>query len=44
MAGSEARQALLVVAIAAAGALAIERLAPGPEARGTADLSTAILE
>jgi hypothetical protein len=44
MAGSEPRQVLLVVAIAAAGALAIERLAPGAEAGGTADLSTAVLE
>jgi MFS family permease len=44
MAGSEPRQVLLVVAIAAAGALAIERLAPGPEAGGTAELSTALFE
>jgi MFS family permease len=44
MAGSEPRQVLLVVGIAAAGALAIERLAPGAKAGGTADLSTAVLE
>jgi MFS family permease len=44
MAGSEPRQVLLVVAMAAAGALAIERLAPGAEAGVTADLSTAVLE
>ena len=44
MAGSEPRQVLLVVTIAAAGALAIERLAPGAEAGTTADLSTAVLE
>ncbi len=35
VAGSEPRQVLLVVALAVAGALGIERLAPGAEAGGT---------
>ena len=44
LAGSEPRQVLLVVAIAAAGALAIARLGPGAEAGGSAALATPVLE
>lgn len=44
LAGSEPRQVLLVVAIAAAGALAIERLAPGAEACERPALATPVLE
>lgn len=42
--GSEPRQVLMVVAIAAAGALAIERLAPGAPAGDRAALTTPVLE
>jgi hypothetical protein len=44
LAGSEPRQVLLVVAIAAAGALSIERLAPGAEACGVSALPAPALE
>ncbi|HZW90317.1 MAG TPA: MFS transporter [Myxococcaceae bacterium] len=44
LAGSEPRQVLLVVAIAAAGAFAIERLAPGAEACERPSLATPVLE
>ena len=44
LAGSEPRQVLLVVAIATAGALGIERLAPGPDAGERASLATPVLE
>jgi hypothetical protein len=42
--GSEPRQALLVVGIALLGALGIERLGPGAEATGRAELATPVLE
>ena len=42
--GSEPRQVLMVVAIAAAGALALERLAPGPDEGGRPALATPVLE
>ena len=42
--GSEPRQVLMVVAIAAAGALAIERLAPGAPGGDRAALGTPVLE
>ena len=42
--GSEPRQVVMVVAIAAAGALAIERLAPGAPAGDRAALGTPVLE
>jgi len=42
--GSEPRQVLLVVAVAAAGALAIERLAPGGQDGGRAALATPVLD
>ena len=41
---SEPRQVLLVVAIAMAGALALERLAPGADAGGRGALVTPVLE
>ncbi len=44
VAGSEPRQLLLVVAFAVAGALAIERLAPGAEAGGRTALVAPIIE
>ena len=44
LAGSEPRQVLLVVAIAAAGALGIERLAPGPDVGERSSLATPVLE
>jgi len=44
LAGSEPRQILLVVGIAAAGALAIERLAPGARDGGRAALAAPVLE
>ncbi len=44
LAGSEPRQVLLVVGIAAAGALAIERLAPGAEGGGRAALASPVLD
>ncbi|HET9155854.1 MAG TPA: MFS transporter [Myxococcaceae bacterium] len=44
LAGSEPHQVLLVVAIAAVGALSIERLAPGAEAYGVSTLSAPALE
>jgi hypothetical protein len=42
--GSEPRQILMVVGIAVAGAIALERLAPGAEAGGRAALATPVLE
>jgi MFS family permease len=42
--GSQPAQILEVVAIAAAGALAIQRLAPGAESGGEAELATPVLE
>jgi hypothetical protein len=42
--GSEPRQVVMVVAIAAAGALALERIGPGAEAWRGADLGTPVLE
>ena len=44
LAGSEPRQVLLLVGIAAAGALATERLAPGAPAGGRGALATPVLE
>ena len=42
--GSEPRQVLMVVAIAAAGAVALERLAPRADAGGRAALATPVLD
>jgi len=42
--GSEPRQVLMVVGIAVAGAIALERLAPGAEGGGRAVLATPVLE
>jgi hypothetical protein len=42
--GSEPRQVLMVVAIAALGAVGIERLAPGAPAADRAALATPVLE
>jgi len=42
--GSEPRQVMLVVGLAAAGALAAERLAPGAQAGGRSALASPILE
>jgi hypothetical protein len=42
--GSEPRQIMVVVAIAAAGAIALERLAPRADAGGRAALVTPVLE
>jgi hypothetical protein len=44
VAGSEPRQVLLVVALAVAGALGIERLAPGAEAAGRTALVAPSIE